>query len=678
MCAVRCPITVDIENGECRFVQGNRHALGARGLCVRGAAGPAFMRDDERPQFPMLRKGERGAGVWQRLSWDEALAHAAEKLAATRERYGARGILWSDTGGLFSDLRQALVRALGSPNYFSTEAFSAVNTHSAARALFGLPPDELVYDFSNARQVVLQHRNLFESIHVQQANDLLDGMASGGKLTVVDIRSTVSAAKADRFLRICPGSDLALNLAVIHTLLTEGLYNAPYAQQWIQDLDALKALVGQCSADHAAAVTGIDAKQIVALARDLAKAAPRVIWHAGGMTSRYRDSWAVCRSAYIINALLGAVGARGGLPLAAAPEHAGRKGLQRLCELFPAPSDQRADGTGNGPGLLHKALQAVHSADPYPVKSLVVYQHDPLSELPDPVRVQSLFGQLDFLLCITSAWTQSAWQADLILPLSPYLERESPIGQQNGIRPGFVMRRRCVEPRFDTRADWQIVAGLAKKLGVAQLVFDSAETLWSKQLAGTGVLSHDFDSRGIVESAGQPQYGRMTDAYRFSTGSGRIELLGDLAPQQQDTLRAACAQAPAVPEGQFRLTFGGCSWHVEGHTVNNPLLFKQISENVLWMNQGAASALGIGEGETVEVANGDRVGRLRVRLADEVHPAAVFMVQGFGRSLPVESRACGRGVAHNLFMAGGLDQWEPTSGALTLQEHFVSVRKISG
>src|SRR5512136_396268 len=132
MCPVRCPIEVDVENGESRFIQGNRQVRSIRGaLCTRGAAGIPFVRDDERPQFPMLRKGERGEGRWQRLSWEEALSHAADKLSEVRSTHGGRSILWSDTGGPFSDLRQAFVRGLGSPNYFCEESVYGVNRQHA-------------------------------------------------------------------------------------------------------------------------------------------------------------------------------------------------------------------------------------------------------------------------------------------------------------------------------------------------------------------------------------------------------------------------------------------------------------------------------------------------------------------------------------------------------------------
>jgi len=684
MCSVRCPIEVDVENGESRFIQGNRQVPSIRGaLCTRGAAGIPFVRDDERPQFPMLRQGERGEGRWRRLSWEEAFSLAAEKIAAVRDRYGGRSILWSDTGGPFSDLRQAFVRGLGSPNFFGEESVHGVNRQHAALSLFGFTDDRLVLDLKNAREVVLQGRNLFESVHIQQANDLLDGLENGGRLSVIDVRATVTSGKADRFFLIRPGTDYALNMAVIHTLLKHKLYDPAFAEKWIADLDELQRMAAAFSLEVAEAETGIRASDIEALARDLAKAAPRVVWHPGWRTSRYTDSFFVCRTAFIINALLGAVGARGGLPLALRPEDVGQKGLNRFIGLFPPATEQRADGVGwkypafeGGPGILHEALGAVPSGDPYPVKACITYQQDPLAELPDPEKLVSFFANIDLLVCATSAWSETAWHADLVLPLSPYLERESVIAEVDGIQPAFLLRRRCAPPRFDTRADWEIIGGLARKLGMGSLAFASAEDIWKFQLDGTGVRLQDFDAKGMVDLSGRPQYERLTEGFRFPTDSGKIEMVSFRWRRQGLASLGAHAPRNRPPAGTFLLALGGCGLHSGGHTVNNPLLHKQMPENVLWLNQAAAAALGIADGETVAVSAQDRSGRIKARLSEFIHPEAAFMVPGFGRTLPTESRARGRGLAANRLMPGGLDIRDHNGGGLALQEHMITVHKL--
>ena len=137
-----------------------------------------------------------------------------------------------------------------------------------------------------------------------------------------------------------------MNLAVIHTLLNRNLYNAAYVNKWFKDLNVLDRFVKPYTPEWAQTETGIPAVEIVRFAQDLAKDAPAVLWHPGWMNARYSDSFYMSRTIYIINALLGAIGAKGGLPMVNKPGDVGRKGLKKLVDLVPNPKEKRADGTG--------------------------------------------------------------------------------------------------------------------------------------------------------------------------------------------------------------------------------------------------------------------------------------------------------------------------------------------
>jgi thiosulfate reductase/polysulfide reductase chain A len=101
-----------------------------------------------------------------------------------------------------------------------------------------------------------------------------------------------------------------------------------------------------------------------------------------------------------------------------------------------------------------------------------------------------------------------------------------------------------------------------------------------------------------------------------------------------------------------------------------------MPENVLWINKDSAAKLGIQDGDLVEVGSNGHKGQIKAKVTEFIHPEAVFMVHGFGHTLPVETRAFGIGVADNALMPQGLDIWDPAGGGVALQEHFVSVRKV--
>lgn len=683
MCSVRCPIQVDVEDGECTFVQGNPHAPGLKGaLCARGAAGIALLNDPERPQFPMIREGARGEGKWKRVTWDEALDYVADKLKTITQEHGGRSVLWSDRGGPFPDLHQAFMRGLDSPNYCNHDSACARNVQHAALSVFGFGRKGVIYDLKNAKHIVLQTRNLLEAINVKEVNDTLDALDNGCKLTVIDIRANVSASKASRFFMVRPGTDYGFNLAVINELLTQKLYDVDYASRYIKDLDALRFFVAPYTPDWAAEETGVLAKDLRMFVRELAAAAPSVIWHPGWMNARYTDSFYMSRTIYIINALLGAIGAKGGLPIAATPKDVGRKGLKKLADLFPKPEEKRADGVGwkypqfdAGPGLLHLAFKAIETGEPYPVKAYICHRHDPLMAYPDPEALKKVFDKLDLLVSTTFSWSDTAWYADVVLPLSTYLERESILAGKNGLKPSFFIRNRAVQPRYESKAEWEILGGLAKRLGMDKLAFESIEDIWNYQLDGTGVTLEDFKAKGSVSLADKPKYFAPEEMV-FKTPSKKIEIISEKWESQGLPSLKPYASPLKPEQGKFRITFGRCGVHTQGHTVNNPLLYGQMPENTLWINDKVAKEMGIADGETVEVFSNGHSGKIKAFVTEFIHPEAVFMIHGFGHTLPVESRARGKGVADHMLMPGGIEKWDPAGGAIAMQEHFVSVRKI--
>ncbi len=133
------------------------------------------------------------------------------------------------------------------------------------------------------------------------------------------------------------------------------------------------------------------------------------------------------------------------------------------------------------------------------------------------------------------------------------------------------MRRRALEARFDTRAEWEIFSGLARRMGLDELAYDTIEDIWNFQLEGTGVRIEDFFDTGIVNLSDKPLYPDREELI-FKTPSGKIEIISKkLEDQGLPSLKPY--EAPERPvEGEFRLTFGRCAKHTQGHTVNNKAL----------------------------------------------------------------------------------------------------------
>ena len=686
MCTARCPIQVHVHDGKAQWIHGHMESSLKGALCAKGAAGIA-LEEGERPRTPLLRVGPRGSGQWREATWEEALQHVANELQKSQALHGQQSVLWSDRSGPFTDLYRAFMRGLGSSNICSHSVSCDINVHHAGKAVLGWGREGTVFDFANCKHLVLQSRNLFEALAVAEARTVGKALQQGCQLTVIDIRTSITSAKANTFICPRPGTDYALNLGIIHTLLTEGLFQKDFVAQHCTGLEELAAFVQPYSAAWAAAEAEVSEQAILDLARSIAKAAPHVIWHPGWMTSRYADSFLVSQSAFIITALLGGIGVKGGMVPANSAKSVGRVPLQRLAALYPQPEQQRADGIGTeyaafdpDKGLLHKMLEAMKPGPRVPIKSYIAWRHDPIQSMPDPAAVKACLDNLDLLVAVSFSWSEVSHYADVVLPLSTYLTRESIVAHKGGLSPQFFVRQKALERTDNTRADWEIISGLARHMGLDKLAFSSIEAIWDYQLQGTGVNMADFAKNGSVSlcsGAVYPEPGSLS----FGTPSGKIELSAAGWGEKTGLASLVPYQSPKRPPANaFRIIFGRTAVHTQGHTMNNPLLAEQMPENLAWIHPTKAEALGLAAGQRVEVLNarGESAGSLPVFITEGIHPEAVFMVHGFGQKHPKELLSFNKGAADNELLSHGLANHDPRGGGLAMQEHFVTLRKVEG
>ena len=330
MCSVRCPIAVQVENNQPVWIEGNSNDGGmGTSLCAKGSAAFSQRLDKQRPMNPMLRVGDRGAGEWREVSWDEAFDFITKKLNTIIAEHGGRAIMLSDRGGPFNDLRKAFVKALGSPNYINHDCTCGRNVHHASMSVYGLGRKDFAYDYENARHIVLFGRNLTESLRVKEVKSFLKGIKNGARVTYVDPRASVTAAKATRYWQNRPGTDYALLLGIANCVVNNGYYDREFADRYITGLAEFSSFLAPYTPAWAEAETGIPAAEIEAFCRELNEDRPRVIIHPGWMLARYRDSFYASRLIHILNALMGSIEQPGGLFYPKGCKDAGLECLQR-------------------------------------------------------------------------------------------------------------------------------------------------------------------------------------------------------------------------------------------------------------------------------------------------------------------------------------------------------------
>lgn len=682
MCSIRCPIKVLVKDGQVKWIEGNPHVAGMEGsLCPRGAAGISLLYDDQRVQSPMVRVGERGSGTWRKASWDEALDLVGNKLKEIIDEHGGHSVVLGERTQLATHVSKTFLKAIKSPNQFTHDALCKGSVNTACRSLFGYTDGQMGMQYNKTKNIVLYGRNIFEAVSVKEVNNLMQALENGAKLTYIDPRVTVTATKAHRYWMIRPGTDLALNYALIHVILKERLYDAKYVDRWVLGLSELQDFVNSYTPEWAEKETGIAAEEIVNLAREISKDKPSVIFHFGYRGANNTNEIYLRRSIMILNSLMGSIEASGGFFFKKGPGEEGGKPAKKLTEQkFPKISVPRFDKVGTPdfplPDPNHGVGQilpfAILNEDPYPIKALIAYRFDPLGSIADTNQTKKALDKLDLIVAIDINYSDIAWYADVILPESTYLERTDSVQQANGLKPQMFLRRQTVEPRYDTRDGAMILKQIAERIGTGKYFpYENMDELVKWQLEGTGFSMEDFETKGFVAYGKKQIFWDRENGLKFKTPSGKIEFKSSLLEDAGFESFPAYEPVAAPPDGKFWLVVGRNALHTHVSTQNNPYLNEICSENELWINTEKAAELSISNGDMVEISSPVGSGEIKAKVTDLIHPEAVFMLHGFGHEAKKASRSYNKGVSDSVLQKNIYDK---IGGSPAYHETVVTVK----
>ncbi|MGC8794375.1 MAG: molybdopterin-containing oxidoreductase family protein [Bryobacteraceae bacterium] len=686
MCFWRCGILAKVQNGKVTRIEGNpQHPLTQGRLCARGNAGHFTLYDPDRLKQPQLRTGARGEGRFRDISWDEALDWLAAKLTELKQKYGPESVAFFPHG-VGSSFFSTLMKAFGTPNSAEPSFAQCRGPREVGYALtFGRPlgsPEPL--DLANAKAIVLIGSHLGENVFTSQITQFAEGLAGGARLIVVDPRFSTAAAKADWWLPIRPGTDIALLLAWMNVILGEGLEDKAYLEAHAVGLEELRSHVRSFTPEWASRETELPAELIRQTARALGAAKPAVVVHPGRHVTWYGDDTQRARAMAILTALLGAYGRKGGI-LLPTPLPRPESGLPP----FPQSRRGRADGAGDRyplaseeQGVTNGLVEATLTDKPYPIKAWIVYGQNVLESLPQRERALAAIERLELMVVVDILPVEQTLYADLVLPEATYLERyDPPHIVETAARPFIAIRQPVLPPLYEARPGWWIARELARRLGLeAWFPWRTPDEHLSRIIEPLGVSMNQLKARGAIALEGRPYIELRTprDGPLFPTESGKIELysktLKDLGHDPLPVYRP-----PAdPPPGWLRLLYGRAPVHSFARTENNALLNSLMSENAVWMNTEAARAFGLRDGDRVILENQDGRRSLPVvlRTTPGIRPDCAYMVHGFGQRAPGLRRANRRGASDAALMTRvALD---PLTGATGMHVNFVRPLPLPG
>jgi thiosulfate reductase / polysulfide reductase chain A len=680
LCFWNCGILVHVKNEKIIKITGNPgHPLSNGRLCPRGAGGTGLVYDPDRLKKPLIRKSDRSKQVFREVSWDEALGYTAEQMTKIKEKYGpeAFALFTHGPGGeWFRRLATAYGTAnIGVPSY----ALCRGPVETGFYLTFGASPPEIENtDMKNSRCITLLGTHLGENMHNTQVQEFSQAIENGARVIVVDPRFSVAASKADYWLPIKPGTDLALLLAWMNVMIEEKLYDADYIDKYATGLDELKKHVADKTPEWAYTWTGIKPRIIRETARTMGTARPASLIHCGRRVTWYGDDTQRLRAVAMINALLGAWGRKGGYYLPAEMEIPPYPYKKPEYTPRPPVDQPRRGGYPFAESVLVTGLRdaSIPGNAAYDLHGWMVFGTNPFSSFTQPKKTIEAVQHLDFIVTIDNLPMEIAGWSDVVLPECTYLERYDDLKTAPFRTPFVALRQKAIEPMYDSKPPWWIARELAIRMGMVDCFPWKDVEEYLKQRLQAGSLDWAvLRKKGVVSGKEQPVYIEDGMAPSFDTPSHKIEFYSKKLKEAGFDPLPQFRPVEEPPEGMFRLLSGRSPVHSFGRTVNNRLLGDCYSENEAWVNDRVCEELGIKDTQKVVLVNGEGVksNPVKVKKTRRIRPDCVFLVHGFGSRQAKMEFAYGKGANDTDLM--DKDKADPLIGSGALNITFVKIEQ---
>jgi anaerobic selenocysteine-containing dehydrogenase/Fe-S-cluster-containing dehydrogenase component len=595
-CPTGCGVHVRTREGRAVKLEGNPdHPVNQGKLCSRGQAALQGLYNPGRLKGPMARNPD---GTFQAITWDDAIARFAGKLA---EAAGRVAVIAGAGRGTFSDLLADWTDALGG-RLVRHETFDREPERAANRQVFGT--DQLpLYDFARARYIVSFGADFLATwgASIEQARGFAKAHGFEGgdvaKLVYAAPRMDLTGLNADQWLPIKPGSEAALALAMANVLL---------AERGGQPAGLAAALAAHTPA-AAAEETGLPAPTIERLAREFAAARPSLAV-AGGVAAQHAGATEVCAAVNILNFAAGNIGetVRFGAELPAGDGHAALAALARAMDA----------------GEIGLAL--VHDANP-------AYTQ------PRAAGFADAFRKVPFKVSTSPYLDETAALCDLLLPQHHALERWDDLRPRAGV---YGLMQPVMEPVFDTLPAGEILLRVSKKAAGALAKFDAPsyeahlKRRWQALAGELGEGSFEAFWHGALQRGG---------VYREVPAAGAVSL--SLGNAQAGYTRPALAG-----EGEFVLLTYPHAMLYDGRGANKPWLLENADPvtKITWhswveVGPGAARRLDVRDGEILELTTAQGTIEAPVFVYPGLRDDVVAMPLGLGHTA-YGAYAEGRGV----------------------------------
>ena len=668
-CHQGCGVLYYVKDGKLEKVEGDPNSTVQNGrLCMRCLALPETVYNETRVTTPLKRVGERGENKWERITWDEAYDIVEENVRRVWDELGPKSILCLFGTGRNATWQLPFLGLVGFKTPNTCGGFLAGDACYAPRlaAMNAFMGNSFIADlaqvhsgkYDDDRWQVPAYIVMWGCDPLKSNSDgfyghwVVDAMKRGSKLMTIDPRVTWLGARSDILIRLRPGTDTALAMAMLHVIVEEEIYDREFVEKWTWGFEDMKNAVSEMTPARAAEICWIKEDQIVRAARTLAAEKPWAMqW--GVAIDHCKHATALAMAIMSLMAITGQIDRPGSNILV---DSGYVQADIRAAVSHNVPPEVTQDRLGNDWSPLRKyghisqaftdaALHAIETGEPYPIGMVFISSTNTFANMAaDAERVYRALKKVPFV-AIADLWlTPTAVAcADVFLPVATSPERDGIRGWWNPLRAIYK-----VIDVGEAKTDEEIALDLIKRLNPEDAKWDNAvelidyvmEDLQSSRYEGNhasliedGEFYTDIDyfkyEAGRLRADGQPG---------FNTASGRVELFClnfddfDLpaVTYWEEPTESPVRTPELAEEYPFVLTTGQRSYeffHSEHRQVKTMREFHPwpVSE----MNPEDAAELGLEDGDWIEIENTHGKGKFKLSVNPGMRRGVVNAEQGW-------------------------------------------------
>ncbi len=680
-CPDACGVLITVEDGRATRIQGDPEHPVTRGfLCAKVAKYLDRVYSPERVLYPMRRIAPKGPAqpsvarqgqpraavpacsdeIWQRISWDDALHEITSRLRAIAAEYGSEAILPYSYGGSLGALNGASMdrrffHRLGASQLDRTicSAAGEAGLESVLGIKLGTEPEQ----FAHSKHIIAWAANIHgNNVHLWPF--ITEARRKNAKLVVIDPYRTRTAACADWYLPINPGTDAALALGMMHVIIGENLHDADYVAKYTLGFEQLREKVKEYPPERVAQWTGIAADDIRKLAVEYATIRPSVIRLNYGV-QRSEGGGMATRAITMLPCLIGSwkeVG--GGFQLSTSG------GFQLNATALTRP-DLMQTALGREARVINmvKLGWALNTLDDPPVKALFVYNSNPAAVCPDHNSVVRGLSRPDlFTVVHEQFFTDTTDYADIVLPATTFFEHKD---LQKAYGHYYLqVSNQAIEPLGECRSNVEVFRVLAKGMGFTEGCFtegademiDAAldtndpwlEGMTRERLENERHLRLNFATEDCARlcSAGGASASLSAQPFLpfarggFRTKSGKAEFYSEalkaqgLDPVADFTPPTESRHGRKADSPPLELLARKADNFLNSTFSNVPSVQEMEESGLLEISAADAQSRGIASGDAVRVFNQRGEIRLTARVDGKVQPGVVSATLNWAKTTP--------------------------------------------